>query len=131
MNKGKDALDGTNGAAEDKAHDGPDGKAKHHGLLAADAVHEKAAEKGPGEVEAVDHGAKTNVLQVAVFRVERTNDGVAEEAERVSLSRGGVGLSARHGLSHTRRAWANTHHEVVKEPGQRGAKHWLPISLQH
>ena len=54
--EGEDALDGGEGAAEDEADKRPEGEAEAHGLFAADAVHEEAADKAAWEVELVSLG---------------------------------------------------------------------------
>jgi len=97
-------LDGRERGADDETHSGPAEEAERHGLLAPDAVHEEAAGDAAGEIEAIHRGAEADVLDEGVVGVELSDDGAAEEAERVG-------------------------HEVVGEPGETRANHGLPIAL--
>jgi hypothetical protein len=49
-------------------------------LLAADSVHQEAADDAAGEVEAVYDGAEADVLHEGVVWVERGDDGAGEDA---------------------------------------------------
>jgi len=100
----EDVLDGRERAADDETRDGLAGEAERHGLLAPDAVHEEAAGDAAGEIEAVHRGAEVDVLDEGVVGVELSDDGSAEEAERIGQ-------------------------EVVEGPGETRAKHGLPIAL--
>jgi hypothetical protein len=83
--EGEDTLDWLQSAADDEAQDTPEQETKGHGLLAADAVHEEATDQRAGEVEAVDDGAVSDVLDEAVAGLKRSDDGGAEDAKGVRL----------------------------------------------
>jgi hypothetical protein len=54
--EGKDALDGSQSAPDDKSHNGPAEETESHSLLTPDAVHKEPANDAAGEVETVNHG---------------------------------------------------------------------------
>lgn len=73
--EGEDGEDLVQGAADDESENRPQDEAQRHGLLAANLVHEEAANQSPRDVEQVEHGAVANILHQRVVGVERRNDG--------------------------------------------------------
>ena len=71
----EDGLDGPDSAAQDEAQETPEEEAEGHGLLAANPVHEEAADDAAWEVEAVDHRAIADVLHQGVVGVQLGDDG--------------------------------------------------------
>lgn len=81
----ENGLDGTEGATNDEAQDRPQEETQSHRLLAADPVHEEAADEAAGEVEAVDDSAEPDVLCNCIVRIQCRHDGRAEDTERICL----------------------------------------------
>ena len=122
--EGEYTLDGLKGTSNDEAKDGPEEETKGHGLLAADAVHEKATDQGTREVEAVDDGAVADVLHKSVVGVQRSDNGRAEDSKGVGLFRPCQSPDCQnHPKSRV------TYHKVIHEPRKRSAKHGDPIAL--
>ena len=79
------AQDRLKGTTNNEGEQRPQNKTEGHGLFTADAVHQKAADDGAREQEAIDHSAVANSLDERVIWVEFVENRGAKDAKGICL----------------------------------------------